>query len=84
MWFRPSSFAFFYAPHSSLSLGVAVNDSSRVTITNTAFVSQVVAVAAAKHHTLVLTSAGEVWSFGNNRDGKLGYANPDTQPVPRK
>jgi len=45
---------------------------------------QVVTVAAGKHHMLALTTAGEVWSFGNNRDGKLGYVSPDTQPTPRK
>ena len=46
--------------------------------------TQVVSVATGKHHTLALTSAGEVWSFGNNRDGKLGCMNADAQPVPRK
>lgn len=44
----------------------------------------VVAVAAAKHHTLVATSAGEVFSFGSNKDGRLGYPAVDTQPTPRK
>jgi hypothetical protein len=44
----------------------------------------VVAVVAAKHHTLVATSAGEVFSFGSNKDGRLGYAAVDTQPTPRK
>ena len=32
---------------------------------------QVVAVAAAKHHMLAATSAGELWSWGGNRDGKV-------------
>eukprot|EP00878_Enallax_costatus_P014455 GHUV01015119.1.p1 GENE.GHUV01015119.1~~GHUV01015119.1.p1 ORF type:complete len:305 (+),score=125.65 GHUV01015119.1:137-1051(+) len=44
----------------------------------------VVAVAAAKHHTLVATSAGEVFSFGSNNHGRLGYAAVDSQPTPRK
>jgi alpha-tubulin suppressor-like RCC1 family protein len=44
----------------------------------------VVSVAAAKHHTLVATSAGEVFSFGSNKDGRLGYPAVDTQPTPRK
>ncbi|EFJ52323.1 hypothetical protein VOLCADRAFT_102981 [Volvox carteri f. nagariensis] len=44
----------------------------------------VVAMAAGKHHMLVATSAGDVWSWGGNRDGKLGYPNVDTQPTPRK
>ncbi|WIA38637.1 hypothetical protein OEZ86_001947 [Tetradesmus obliquus] len=44
----------------------------------------VVAVAAAKHHTLVATSAGEVFSWGINKDGRLGYGAVDSQPTPRK
>lgn len=44
----------------------------------------VVAVAAAKHHTLVATSAGEVFSFGSNNHGRLGYAAVDSQPTPKK
>ncbi|KXZ47089.1 hypothetical protein GPECTOR_38g326 [Gonium pectorale] len=45
---------------------------------------QVVSVAAAKHHMLVATSTGDLWTWGGNRDGKLGYPNVDTQPTPRK
>ncbi len=41
-------------------------------------------VAAAKHHMLVATSSGEVFSWGSNKDGRLGYAAVDTQPTPRK
>lgn len=41
-------------------------------------------VAAAKHHTLAVTDAGEVYSWGSNRDGKLGYSSKDTQVVPKK
>jgi alpha-tubulin suppressor-like RCC1 family protein len=44
----------------------------------------VASVAAAKHHTLVVTQAGEVFSFGSNKDGRLGYAAIDNQPTPRK
>ncbi|PNH00658.1 E3 ubiquitin-protein ligase [Tetrabaena socialis] len=44
----------------------------------------VVSCAAAKHHMLAATSAGELWSWGGNRDGKLGYAGVDTQPTPRR
>jgi alpha-tubulin suppressor-like RCC1 family protein len=44
----------------------------------------VACVAAAKHHTLVATSSGEVFSWGSNKDGRLGYAAGDTQPTPRK
>lgn len=46
---------------------------------------QVVAVAAAKHHTILCTSVGEVWAMGSNRHGQLGLSNAaDTQPEPRR
>ena len=44
----------------------------------------VVGVAAAKHHTAAVTDAGEVWTWGSNRDGRLGYPAVDTQPTPRR
>ncbi|GIL45680.1 hypothetical protein Vafri_2878 [Volvox africanus] len=44
----------------------------------------VISVAAGKHHMVVATSTGDIWSWGGNRDGKLGYPNIDTQPTPRK
>ena len=44
----------------------------------------VTAVAVAKHHTVVATDGGEVWSWGSNRDGRLGYPAVDTQTVPRR
>ena len=44
----------------------------------------VTAVAAAKHHTAAVTDAGEVWTWGSNRDGRLGYPAVDTQPTPRR
>lgn len=44
---------------------------------------QVAAVAAGKHHTVLCTSAGEVFSCGSNRHGQLGYA-VDSQPTPRR
>ncbi len=44
----------------------------------------VVAVAAGKHHMLCATSSGEVFSWGSNKDGKLGYGGADTQPTPKK
>ena len=45
---------------------------------------RVVSVAAAKHHTAAITSAGELFTWGSNRDGRLGYQAVDTQPTPRK
>ncbi len=44
----------------------------------------IVLISAAKHHTVVATDNGEVWSWGSNRDGRLGYPAVDTQPTPRR
>eukprot|EP00249_Psilotum_nudum_P024626 c29240_g3_i1 orf=961-3504(+) len=41
-------------------------------------------VAAAKHHTIVATVGGEVFTWGSNREGQLGYPSIDTQPTPRR
>ncbi|XP_072951444.1 uncharacterized protein [Typha angustifolia] len=41
-------------------------------------------VAAAKHHTVIATEAGEVFTWGSNREGQLGYTSVDTQPTPRR
>ncbi|GMJ11277.1 hypothetical protein like AT3G03790 [Hibiscus trionum] len=45
---------------------------------------RVKAIAAAKHHTVVATEAGEVFTWGSNREGQLGYTSVDTQPTPRR
>ncbi|KAI4348466.1 hypothetical protein L6164_009189 [Bauhinia variegata] len=45
---------------------------------------QVKAIAAAKHHTVIATEAGEVFTWGSNREGQLGYTSVDTQPTPRR
>lgn len=45
---------------------------------------RVMAVAAAKHHTVIATESGEVFTWGSNREGQLGYASVDTQPTPRR
>ncbi|CAM8884892.1 unnamed protein product [Rhodiola kirilowii] len=41
-------------------------------------------IAAAKHHTVVSTEGGEVFTWGSNREGQLGYTSVDTQPIPRR
>ncbi|KAG2631819.1 hypothetical protein PVAP13_2NG048800 [Panicum virgatum] len=41
-------------------------------------------VAAAKHHTVISTEAGELFTWGSNREGQLGYPSVDTQPTPRR
>ncbi|KAF8403441.1 hypothetical protein HHK36_011545 [Tetracentron sinense] len=45
---------------------------------------RVKAIAAAKHHTVVATEGGEVFTWGSNREGQLGYTSVDTQPTPRR
>ncbi|XP_057984022.1 uncharacterized protein LOC131168537 isoform X1 [Malania oleifera] len=42
------------------------------------------AIAAAKHHTVIATEGGEVFTWGSNREGQLGYTSVDTQPTPRR
>ncbi|ONM51513.1 ankyrin repeat family protein / regulator of chromosome condensation (RCC1) family protein [Zea mays] len=42
------------------------------------------AVAAAKHHTVIATELGELFTWGSNREGQLGYPSVDTQPTPRR
>ena len=41
-------------------------------------------VAAGSHHTLALTAAGEVYSFGVGRRGQLGHANNANQLLPKR
>lgn len=41
-------------------------------------------IAAAKHHTVLATDGGEVFTWGSNREGQLGYTSVDTQPTPRR
>ena len=43
---------------------------------------KVVAAAAGEYHTAVVTSEGELWTFGGNSYGHLGLGNtyPDTYP----
>ncbi|GFZ09302.1 ankyrin repeat family protein [Actinidia rufa] len=45
---------------------------------------RVKAIAAAKHHTVVATEGGEVFTWGSNREGQLGYTSVDTQSTPRR
>lgn len=42
------------------------------------------AAAAAKHHTVIATDNGDVFTWGSNREGQLGYTSVDTQPTPRR
>lgn len=41
-------------------------------------------IAVAKHHSVVATEGGEVFTWGSNREGQLGYTSVDTQPTPRR
>ncbi|KAH1083138.1 hypothetical protein J1N35_022899 [Gossypium stocksii] len=45
---------------------------------------RVKAIAAAKHHTVIATEGGDVFTWGSNREGQLGYTSVDTQPTPRR
>ncbi|KAK9908199.1 hypothetical protein WJX75_004163 [Coccomyxa subellipsoidea] len=44
----------------------------------------VAAVATGKHHTVAVTGAGELFTWGSNRDGRLGYTAVDSQPTPKR
>ena len=44
----------------------------------------IIDVAAGSHHTLALTAAGEVYSFGVGRRGQLGHANNSNQLLPKR
>lgn len=46
---------------------------------------RVVSVAAANKHSAAVTSAGEVWTWGGNASGQLGYGTSDSgcNPTPR-
>ncbi|XP_044499893.1 uncharacterized protein LOC123221194 isoform X2 [Mangifera indica] len=41
-------------------------------------------IAAAKHHTVLATEGGDVFTWGSNREGQLGYTSVDNQPTPRR
>ncbi len=42
-------------------------------------------MAAGTFHSLILTEEGEIYSFGNSKDGKLGYEDPELSVmIPRK
>lgn len=46
---------------------------------------RVVCVAAANKHSAAVTAAGEVWTWGGNASGQLGYGTSDSacNPTPR-
>ncbi|KAK9788862.1 hypothetical protein WJX73_003208 [Symbiochloris irregularis] len=41
-------------------------------------------VSVAKHHSAAVVSGGDLYTWGSNRDGRLGYTAVDSQPVPRR
>ncbi|XP_030056338.1 RCC1 and BTB domain-containing protein 2 isoform X1 [Microcaecilia unicolor] len=45
---------------------------------------QATAVACGSHHSMVLTSDGEVYSWGYNNSGQVGSGSTANQPVPRR
>jgi len=44
---------------------------------------EVIGVSAGAHHTAVWTKAGEIFTFGNGDDGKLGHGAEQHESVPR-
>jgi alpha-tubulin suppressor-like RCC1 family protein len=44
---------------------------------------KVVGASAGDRHTVVWTEGGEVYTFGNGADGKLGHGGEEGEPVPR-
>ncbi|GAM25008.1 hypothetical protein SAMD00019534_081830 [Acytostelium subglobosum LB1] len=41
-------------------------------------------VSCGNWHTMVLSEEGEVYTFGSNRDGRLGVASPDSTHIPQR
>ena len=44
--------------------------------------NNVIQISAGSYHTLALTNTGEIYSFGNNFNGELGYGNYDDTNIP--
>ena len=44
---------------------------------------KVAGVAAGEYHTVVFTEAGDLYTFGDGTDGKLGHGGTDNESVPR-
>ena len=44
----------------------------------------VVHIAAGRKHTAALTSDGEVFTFGDGDNGRLGHGDDDDEPIPRR
>ena len=45
---------------------------------------RIVAVAAAKHHTLACSAEGNVFAWGSNKHGRLGFSGADSVHTPRR
>ena len=70
--------------HADVASGGAVLLPRALALPGTRPGARVIAVAAAKHHTLACTDAGEVFAWGCNRDGRLGVPGCDTAATPRR
>lgn len=42
------------------------------------------AISVAKHHSAAIVTSGELFTWGSNRDGRLGYSAVDSQFIPRR
>ena len=45
---------------------------------------RIIAAAAGKHHSLIVSEEGNVYTFGDNKHWQLGYGNPFTTLTPQK
>lgn len=64
------------------AFGPAHRESTEALLRPIAFDAPVSAVAAGEHHTLILTTAGNVYTFGSNREGQLGTSVGDDSANP--
>lgn len=53
-------------------------------VVRTLLSEKVISIAAAKHHALAVTSTGDVYSWGLNPDGRLGYTGANKQVTPKR
>ncbi|MCO5607570.1 hypothetical protein L7F22_061767 [Adiantum nelumboides] len=77
--------AFSWGSNREGQLGYTSVDTQPTPRRVTTLKAKVVAAAAANKHSAVLTEAGEVFTWGCNREGQLGYgtSNSASNPVPR-
>ena len=63
------------------STPVQVHDGEQ-TPSDTAYLEDIIAIAAGFDHVLAIDDANEVWAWGSDADGKLGYGGPALTETP--